>query len=314
MLSLIKSWIRNYFGFSRTETNGFVVLSLLMLAFIAAPFLYPYFVTKKYTQAIPDQQLLDSVVAQMRQKPASSDQPGKPVQPELQLAVFDPNTIGLPELLQFGLPEWLAQRIINYREKVRPFSVKSDLRKIYGLDPELYQKLHPYVSLPDEIKQAINTAGKAELAEVVEKKPSPKHEKPQVSITTFDLNQADTIQLKKIKGIGSKLSSRIIKYREILGGFISLDQLQDIYGLNPYVIDQLRSYSYIETGYKPQLIPINFIEFKTLLKHPYIDYETTKKIINHRSNNGPFRQKEDLLNQQLVTDSIYHKLVPYLSF
>ena len=169
-----------------------------------------------------ENQELDSLLAhwQWKEKADSS-------QAEKTLFEFNPNTASTQELMALGFSESLANRIDNYRSKKGKFIIKSDLKKIYGMDSMLYVRVYAYINLPTE-KPSLSKEKKLLPEKYVSK-----------TIEKFDINLADTTQLIQIYGIGSKLSQRIIKYRNSLGGFILMNQVKEIYGLDSVVVKEL---------------------------------------------------------------------------
>lgn len=139
------------------------------------------------------------------------------------------------------------------------------------------------------------------------KKPKPK------KIRRFDISRADTTQLQQIRGIGSKLSLRIIKFRDKLGGFYRLEQLKEVYGLKPEVVDRLLSTCYLLDSSVVQ-IPINTASEKELAAHPYISYKLASVIVNYRHAHGPYRSENDLAKIRMLATPERKKLVPYISW
>ncbi len=134
-------------------------------------------------------------------------------------------------------------------------------------------------------------------------------------IKRFEINQADTIQLRQIRGIGEKLSQRIIKYRNKLGGFHTQNQLYEVYGLDSVVINRLLRYSTIDTSLviKQQINqPLDKVFFKELLKHPYLKYEDVKAIFKHHREQGVFQTKKQLI--QVLGVKKANKLYTYIDF
>ncbi|CAN5855507.1 hypothetical protein BH24BAC1_BH24BAC1_00450 [soil metagenome] len=268
----IKNWIRRYFGFSQGETNAFFLLILLLGLLVAAPFLArrsppPYDPTS-------DQRLLDSLVAQMEEERSVVP----PTRPQPQLYRFNPNQIGLEEWQRLGVPRFVAQRIINYRSKAGDYRYRSDLKKIYGLTDSLYQQLYPYMDLPAE-RPPRETPAPREPA-FARREPEPRRPNRRVEIAPFDLNLADTVQLKQIRGIGSRFSSRIVNFRDRLGGFHGIEQLQEVYGLPPEVVDSLRKYGFVQPGFRPNRISLNTASVDDLRAHPYITPTLARAIVN----------------------------------
>ena len=215
------------------------------------------------------------------------------------LFLFNPNVTSREEFVELGFSNALTNRIINYRMKGGKFLVKKDLMKIYGMDSAVYKKLFLFIDLPEKI----------ENENVVKS-----FERKEKSITVkFDLNTADTSQLIKIYGIGPKLSQRIVIYRNKLGGFISLEQLKEVYGLDSAVIHELFKKSFIEEDFKPGLININTATEKELGDHPYIKYKLAKAITAYRFQHGAYRTVDDLKKIALMDDAKFQKIKPYLS-
>ena len=130
-------------------------------------------------------------------------------------------------------------------------------------------------------------------------------------VVLFDINKADTIRLKKLRGIGSVFANRIVKYRELLGGYHSLHQLNEVYRLSPKAIQTLKGS--VDTI---SLIPYRFLSietanFKELLRHPYLNYRSVKAIMKMRESTSPITSA--LLKTVIDNDS-YQKILPYIEF
>ena len=163
----------------------------------------------------------------------------------------------------YGIGKKLSERIVNYRTTLGGFETKSQLDNVYGLKPEVIEKVWKrfYVG--------------------------------KITISKIDLNKATTEDLRKVYGIGEKLSARIVKYRAKLGGFVSESQLEDVYGLKPEVIQKVWKRFYIKT---PTIIKVNVnaCSLEELLKIPYINYELADEIINERTLREGFKTFEEL--------------------
>jgi competence protein ComEA len=296
-MNRLKAFIRAFFGFSRTETRAFLILLPLLLisAFIMPAYRW-WFVSQKQNYAT-ESKTLDSLIAQWQWKvPKDSIQPTSPT-----LFPFDPNTASTTELIQLGFAPTLAKRIDNYRNKKGRFKTQSDLLKIYGMDTALYERLVPFIKLPANQTKTINESL------------SIKKDPDNIKVTPFDVNEADTSQLIRIYGIGSKLSQRIIKYRNQLGGFVAIGQLQEVYGLDSVVVNELKNHTFISDGFNPIQISINSASEKELAAHPYITYALAKAIATYRFQHGRFSSVEDLHKIALVDETFYTKIKPYLT-
>lgn len=292
----IKSWARNFFGFSRGETNAFLILLPLMFALIFSEPIYRYWFAGRGRDYSMEKKRLDSLLATLKWKSDSLIVERQASAP--QLFAFNPNQSSKEELVSLGFSNSIANRIVNYRTKGGKFLVKKDLLKIHGLDSSFYEKIFSYVSLPETISR---------------ESPKPKFEtSKKTSLAKFDLNTADTSQLTKIYGIGPKLSVRIVTYREKLGGFISGAQLKEVYGLDSAVVKELLSKSFIEENFKPRRVDVNAATEKELGSHPYIKYKLAKAIVAYRMQHGAFTAVEDLKNIAIVEHEALQKMKPYL--
>lgn len=308
----LKLWIRNYFGFSQREVNGFLWLITIMVLLTAAPFLFSraYRSNQPISTNSTDQQLLDSLVAQLEAVPDNYSRNRKTIA-TVPLYKFNPNTLTLEQWQAFGLPKYLSQRILNYRSKVGDLTYKAELGRIYGMPDSVYQKLYPFIDLPETRPNNYNRKGIGSSRP----RPAPGWEnrpRERFVLAPFNINTADTTQLKQIRGIGSKLSARIIKYRDRLGGFYSIEQLREVYGLQPEVIDSLQKYTFVAKANMPAQINLNTASIEELRKHPYMTSNLARAIVAYREQHGRFESVEELKQIKIVKAEQYEKLKPYL--
>jgi len=316
----IKFWIRRYFSFSQRQTNGFLFLLLIVVLAMLAPLLF-YRTTTVYNPA-KDQAKLDSLVAQLEIQPEEDKYSGSrpstaPAPAKISLRLFNPNILTPAEWLTLGVNRFTASNIIKYREKAGGFRYKEQLQRIYGMSPELYQTLEPYIQLPArEEKNNRYTDNKNNQKNYPDYSRSAREYKTKVRyrLTAFDINTADTTDLKKINGIGTKLSARIVKFRDKLGGFTQPTQLAEVYGLSPEVLDSLQKYTFIQPGYHPKQINLNTATFEELRQHPYLNYNLARMIIAYRTQHGSYQTVDDLRNIKQINEQQLQKLIPYLQF
>ena len=130
----------------------------------------------------------------------------------------------------------------------------------------------------------------------------------------FDINLADTSQLMILYGIGHVLSNRIIKYRELLGGYSNIDQLNDVYGLKGRSLELLKSVVFIDSLFIPEKIEMNFSDWEDMVKHPYINSQLANDILKLRSDKGYLKNIDQLLEIPYMNDSILGRIEPYVKF
>ena len=131
--------------------------------------------------------------------------------------------------------------------------------------------------------------------------------------TVIELNRSDSLSLMKIPGIASTFSKRIIKFRSLLGGFYCKEQLKEVYGLTSERYEQLAPWFSIDASQITQLA-INKEDFKTLVRHPYLDYKQTKAIFQLRRQKKNLTGWVDLILLEEFTEEDQIRLMPYLSF
>jgi len=300
--------ISRYFGISKMEANGLFILFVLMIPIIFSPIIYRKIIySEGYSSFREDSIKLDSLLLTIA---LSEDLDTRKTDDKEILRnttfVFNPNTISFDEMLLLNIDTVIARRIVKYRNNNGRFTVKPDLLKIYDFPEELYAKLVNYISIPEEnkTKEIIPPKSKksAVYSEVVKTK------------LQLDINKADTNELKKVKGIGKILSSRIIKYKKLLGGYINIDQLEEVYGLRDNSLKNLKQSVYIDSLFIPRKIRINFADWRELTNHPYINSSFANSIIGIRSKIGFLENFDDLNYLQDEYDSLLNMIKPYLEY
>jgi len=296
-MNRMKSWVRAFFGFSRNETNAFLILLPLMFSFVFIIPVYKAFFTQHEREFSLEQKKLDSLIREWEKQDKKDDD----TLPLTQLFNFNPNTSTKNELVSLGFTATMATRLENYRSKGGKFIIKSDLLKLYGMDTALYNSLYSWIDLPIEKPEKISEAKK-----IID--PDRK-----IVAEKFDLNLADSSQLIAIYGIGGKLSARIIKYRDLLGGFVSLNQLTEVYGLDTTVIHELKKHSFVLESFEPKRTNLNTATEKELSAHPYISYKIAKAIAAYRFQHGHFKSIDDLTQIAIIDKTTLEKIKPYLT-
>lgn len=301
-MTTIRKWVRFVFGFSGTETNGFLILlPLLFIILFSQPFYRA--IRSSYNVSVDekDRALLDSITIAF-EKSGSERNEVVLSRNEVtrRLARFNPNTASENTLIELGFDEKIARRIISYRTKGGKFMVRRDLLKVFGMDSVLYNDLYSYIELP-ETRLPIP----AKVSESMKSQAPARDEK-------FDLNQADTTELKSVYGIGSKRARRIVLFREKLGGFIHARQLREVYGLDSAAVEQLLKRTFVAENFEPVKININNATDRELSTHPYISPVIAKAIVAYRFQHGDFAEVAEIRNLQNLKKEEADKIIPYL--
>jgi DNA uptake protein ComE-like DNA-binding protein len=218
------------------------------------------------------------------------------------LFYFDPNTINYEQAVMLGFSGKTAHTLINYRSKGGKFYKVLDLKKLYGVDEGLFDKLKPFVVL-DKRNAHDNTY------KPFEKKTSfAKSEKQNI---TIEINSADSVQWNQLKGISFGRARMIIKYRTMLGGFYNIEQIKEV----KYFTDSLFNMIKANLTVNPALVQklkVNTVDFKTMVHHPYIKYEGTKCIFALKRNKKIVAN--DLINSSCFSREALDKVLLYLDF
>lgn len=216
---------------------------------------------------------------------------------------FDPNKATQEELTGLGIPLPVARTILNYRSKGGKFRYREDLQKIYSLQPEVYGELESWIDLPVKANTRENVFVKNSTDPVKKKTAAPSQELP------LDINTADTTALKKLRGIGPVYASRVVRFRDALGGFHSPDQLDETYGIPPDALLALKKA--VVVGSPVKRIPVNETD---VFKHPYLKAYQVKALLSYRKQHGKFTSVEDLYKIKVLDEETIQKIKPYLSF
>lgn len=298
---------KEFFVFSKSERNGIIVLVVIIILLILSPHFY-----RSFFQAIPSKDSsfyssVDSFFTALTQKPEESvKNPNNPVEHEEfdsrknpNYFFFDPNNTTIEEFVQLGLSVKQAQVIERYRSKGGRFKTPEEFSKMYVIDSSMFKKLKPWIkiSLLAKSNEQTNkdTVSKIKLQPII-----------------VELNTADSLELTKIKGIGKAFARRIIAYRDLLGGYVRIDQLSEVYGVRKELMNSIASSITLDST-KIKFINLNLVTYEELKKHPYISDYQAKAIIYYRSKVGNIKNRKELLDNKLLPLDKYICIKSYLT-
>lgn len=237
---------------------------------------------------------------------------------DIQLFKFDPNGLPVEQWAQLGLSEKQAGAIHRYEERGGKFRTKKDVAKMRVVDPDLYAQWEPFLLLPDSLPRKDR-----KTYALGDRWPRDSSRWGSRDHTTYgghehttpvELNGADSASLVAIPGIGPSFARGIIKYRLWLGGFVSLEQLSEVYILRdkPDAVERIKTKLIVDPALV-KYIPLNTCTVEELAPHPYAGWKVAKALIAYRDHHGPFPNVAAISNCVLVTDSIRERLSPYLT-
>ena len=223
-----------------------------------------------------------------------------------ELFYFDPNTLSVQGWQKLGLRDKTISTIQNYLSKGGKFRKPEDLQRIYGLFPNEYERIAPYIK--------IESVGETNNYKDFTDKTRPENQPPKTYASKYsiiDINSGDTTAFISLPGIGSKLAARIINFRDKLGGFYTVAQVGETFGLPDSTFQKIKQYLKLENT-SVRKININTATIDELKAHPYIRYSLANPIVAYRNEHGPFAKVEDIKKVMAVTEEVYNKIVPYL--
>lgn len=300
---------KDFFYYTKSERRA-ILLLLVVVAVLLGIAIFKQKDVAGYYAVLPDTCGIDSFLKQLVEADAEFSSPRKqkthtvPV-----LHAFDPNTADSVTLLQLGLPAFVVRNILRYRQKGGVFRSATAFSKIYGLSSDDYQRLLPYLSIPEVESKTARTVLSDSVRTVFPKdsfSTLPKLEKG----TRISLNTADTTLLKRIPGIGSGIAKRIVAYRNCLGGFYCVEQLREI----EYVTPEMNEWFEVSSTDSLVKIPVNKASLERLRNHPYMNFYKARAIIELRRKRGKIKGLPQLSMLEEFTEEDLQRLAPYLAF
>ena len=317
-----QEFVRDYLTFTRKERIGVIVVLILILLII---FLPKVVVTRSSSKPSPIDTTWITQIKKLEKKQLEPDkqqfsekndvteyqydQPKSKYNESIkgELFYFDPNKLPVDGWKKLGLRDKTIQTIQNYLSKGGHFKRSEDLEKIYGLKQSEYERLAPHVKI-ESLQQSKNEE------QIVNIKSGNENQVTKTfthRYSVIDINAADTTAFIALPGVGSKLAARIVNFREKLGGFYSIDQVGETFGLPDSTFQKIKQYLKLE-NVSLRKVNINSATIDELKAHPYIKWSIANPIVAYRNEHGSFSKLEDIKNVAAVTDEIYKKISPYL--
>ncbi len=307
----LKEKLKDLFAMHRGERRAFTVL--LGLCIIAAAW-----VTWEQWIRPPmlaDKEQIEVVWASMQDTLAERHTQQRAPREGIQRFAFDPNELPTEQWVMLGLSEKQADAIHRYEAHGGKFRTKRDLARMRVIDPDLFAQWEPYIQLPDSLvrqqrERFTREPWPKDTARWERKVPGEMAGRAQ----QVELNTADSATLVAVNGIGPAFARSILRYRDRLGGFTTIEQLREVPILRdkPDAVEKLMAKLLVDPSMARQL-KLNTCSVEDLAKHPYMNWKVAKALIAYRAQHGPFLRVEDISQCVLVTDSIRERIAPYLT-
>ena len=275
--------MKSHFLFTNQQRNG---IFLLLAVIVIIQCIY-WFVPNIFTDTTTDKLINENELETFRKEVDSlrlvEIENRKP-----KIYPFNPNYITDYKGYTLGMTNEEIDRLHKFRERNQWVNSAKDFQKVTKVSDSFLDIISPYFKFPDWVTN-----------------PKPKTQgysnsysnssKPKTYQQKVDLNLATANQLKKVYGVGEKLSERIIKYRDkYKGGFISDVQLSEVYGLSPEVIERIKNDFTVKTPRAIKTYNLNTASRDELVTIQFIDYEVAHNIIEERTLRDGFKSLEEL--------------------
>ena len=229
----------------------------------------------------------------------------------LHMQDFDPNTADSVTLVHLGFKKWQASNILKYRKAGGHYRKPEDLKRLYGMTDSMYLALAPYIKITTDTIQRDSLAADTIPLDSLPRYVSYKRD------TILNLRTADTTQLQMIRGIGSYRAKQIVRYRQQLGGFYSIEQLYEIKALQPLLTDSATADSllahFVLDSVVVEPIHVNWKRPESM-RHPYLRFEQAKAIYELRRKYIHIDSIQQLQSLDCFTPEELQRLAPYLNF
>jgi DNA uptake protein ComE-like DNA-binding protein len=303
-----QKFIKDFFSWSRGDRVGIILLSVLVIVVL--------FVSQLIKRIQPEPVLtieeMDEMLSEWHH--SVDENVNKQTQTIFQ---FNPNTISSDALDSLLLPPKIKRNLIKYREAGGVFYQKEDVRKLYGMNDSIYRLIEDSIYIQPKKKRYKDNPV---IKEPVKQEKVPEHRSSEKKVQLVkkqtlmvEINLADTSDLIALKGIGPSYAKRIIKYRELLGGYYKKRQLLEVYGMDDERFNGFQENIIVDTTQIRQL-RINYASFAELLRHPYFSKEMVKSIMSEKDKHGPIKNISELMLLKGFDTETVEKLRPYILF
>lgn len=301
---------KDFFYYSKSERRAIVVLLVLVVVLLSGVLFRKWNEKIRPVVQCTESAEIDSFMARIQEREnrchSYSGNSRRYVEERIPVVLqqFDPNTADSVLLRRLGLPAFVARNVLRYRAKGGVFRNAESFARIYGITDSQFVALKPYIRISSDFMPVRDTFHIEKYGEEFPPLPLKYPEG-----TVISLNEADTSQLKRVPGIGSGLARMIVTYRDRLGGFSRVEQLQEI----PHLGMEVNRWFRIEGGPYRKLL-VNRDGLDRLRNHPYMDFYKAKAILEYRRKRGMIKNRSQIAIFEEFSEEDILRLSPYFSF
>ncbi|MEX0360366.1 MAG: ComEA family DNA-binding protein, partial [Allomuricauda sp.] len=276
--------------FNKQERSGIFFLLLLIIVLQGV-----YFYVSSSSNTEPSKFLVDN----LEQSWVDSLRHIQQQKPSFKLYPFNPNFIKEYKGYTLGIAPDELDRLYAFRKQGKYVNSAEEFQRVTLVSDSLLLHIAPYFKFPNWNNSAKSTFTKKRNASN--------------RVEILDLNKATAQDLKKVKGIGDKLSARIVKFRDRLGGFLVEEQLHDVYGLEPEVVERTLKKFKVLTLPEIRKVNVNTATVEELSRLIYINQSLAQEIVQFRQVNGSFKSLGDLTKVETFPNERIDRIKLYLT-
>ncbi|MEP3208601.1 MAG: helix-hairpin-helix domain-containing protein [Maribacter sp.] len=285
---------KSHFKFNKQERSGIFFLLLIIVVLQVGSFVFRSLQTEPSVNSFSADEKMQAKIKVLKEEALAKE--------SLKIFPFNPNFITDFKGYSLGMSVAEIDRLQSFRSKDRYVNSPKEFQRVTLVSDSLLKAIAPYFKFPEWTKS------KPYSASVIQESKSAKS-----IFEVKDLNSATAEELRSINGIGEKLSARIIKFRDRLGGFLVDEQLADVYGLDSEVVQRtLKRFKVLKT---PQIekINVNTASVEMLTKLIYLQRDVAVSIVSYRNSKGSIESFEELAKIENFPAEKIHRIALYLS-
>ena len=286
-----------YFSFSKSHRTGLVVLLILIIVLQSIYFFVDFSLPVKVN---PEKEKWLAIQTEIDSLKELAKFEGTRLYP------FNPNYISDYKGYKLGMTVEEIDRLIAFRKENKFVNSAQEFQKVTKVSDSLLSKIAPYFKFPDWV----NENRKSNSISIYRPPVFATSEK----LVVLDINTASLEDLVKVYGIGEVIAQRILSYREILGSFVAMEQLDEVWGLSPEVLVNLNKRFKVKSLVGIKKVNINNASIKELAQFPYFKYALAKQIVIYRSMNGSIIETADLTKIKGMPNDKIKIIALYLDF
>lgn len=267
-----------YFYFSKSQRSGLLALLVLIVVLQTIYFFVDFSLPIKEN---PEKEKWLAVQTEIDSLKSTMSIKGSKLYP------FNPNFISDYKGYKLGMSVQEIDRLLVFRKQNKFVNSAAEFQKVTQISDSLLGVIAPYFKFPDWVKQKTKwkTFPNSNYSTFAKKE----------KLIVIDINIATSEELVKVYGVGEVIAQRILSYKESLGGFVAMEQLNEVWGLSPEVLVNLNKQFKVKSMTGIKKVDVNNASIKELAQFPYFKYTVAKQIVIYRSMNGTINSVDDLI-------------------